>query len=226
MQTWKTHSILDVNPYVVLKQLNHGQLDTARILLGKNHRNVVEYLALSTIGDTAVVLEEYVKGKTLDQVIRFENREFSEGEILQMGIQICEGIKFFHSLTPPLIHGDIKPENIMLLDWPGENPYVKIIDGDDACIWRDVPVYEMNRGTPGFCAPEQNKGGLPDFSWDIYGLGKTLEFLYLGTEKKRHKNRINAILNKMTATEASKRFVTVSECKLELESALSTLSGY
>ena len=235
MQTWKNRSIIGANEYVVLKQMNDGQLDTVRFLLGKKHRNVVEYLDVRVIDGKAVVIEEFLKGRTLDQIIRSEQREFTEKEILKIGVDICEGLRFLHGLTPPLIHGDIKPENLMyisdtksrnMISNMDERSHIILLDADDAYIWQDAPVYAKNRGTFGFCAPEQREGKMPDFSWDMYGLGKTLEFLYLGTDNKPHKKALESIINKMTATEAIYRFVTVSECKTVLESCLFHWYGY
>jgi serine/threonine protein kinase len=46
-----------------------------------------------------------------------------ENKLLSLFLQVCEGIKYLHSFSPPIYHRDIKIENIMMI-----NDTVKLLD--------------------------------------------------------------------------------------------------
>ncbi|MCR5545927.1 MAG: protein kinase [Lachnospiraceae bacterium] len=213
----------------------------------KSYSRLVEIIEEKTILGRKVIVEEYVKGNTLDEIIRgkatpllgvargseivWKTSEFLEEEIIEIGIQLCEGIRFLHWQKTPIIHGDIKPENIMLLR---RNPIeIKLLDVDDGVELREERLLKQYRGTIGFCPPEVTKGREVCFQTDIYGIGKTLEFLLYGSRQKffemkegsrgikSHKKRLLRIIKKATAPNPNHRFVTVAEFKKELAAILS-----
>lgn len=91
-----------------------------------------------------------------------------------IAIQLLEILTYLHSLTPPVIHRDIKPQNIIrnnhgkiyLVDFGAvQDTYHNTVTGGSTVV-----------GTYGYMAPEQFKGQAV-FSTDLYGLGTTLLFL-------------------------------------------------
>ena len=71
-------------------------------------RFVAEY----TGEDMRCVLREYVPGQSLAEAAA--HRRFSEDEIIAIGGQLCDQLASLHGLDPPVIHRDIKPQNVVL----------------------------------------------------------------------------------------------------------------
>ncbi len=104
---------------------------------------------------------EYIKGNTLGELLR-EGRIFSEKEALDIAICLGRAVDFIHSRG--IVHRDIKPGNIMLI----ENKLVKLMDFGLAGIFaRDDRV---SGGTLSYAAPEA-LSGKADHRSDIYQLG-------------------------------------------------------
>ncbi len=88
-----------------------------------NHCNVVGYrdAELFPDGEGAWLAMELVQGRTLGQLLRSDGR-LPLRAALTIGAQLCDGLTQIHQV--PLVHRDIKPDNIMLTD----RGTVKIID--------------------------------------------------------------------------------------------------
>ena len=77
--------------------------------------------------DSAFLLEEYISGVTLQE--KLEDEAFlSETELTNLVKQLCEALLVLHSAIPPIIHRDVKPENIIIT----ANNSIKLIDFDAA----------------------------------------------------------------------------------------------
>ena len=64
-------------------------------------------------GDEVYTVMEYIDGHDIKRLVEME-KNFSEDEIVKCGIQLCEAAGELHSKRPPIIHGDIKPANVMI----------------------------------------------------------------------------------------------------------------
>jgi eukaryotic-like serine/threonine-protein kinase len=104
---------------------------------------------------------------------------FSEPELRQIAKQILEILEYIQSFTPPIIHRDIKPQNLLY----NETGMIYLVDFGAV---RDT--YHMTLtggstvvGTYGYMAPEQFRGQAL-LATDLYGLGATLLYLASGEE--------------------------------------------
>src|SRR5206468_7968022 len=87
--------------------------------------------------------------------------------------QICEGLREAHAQG--IIHGDLKPENIML-DETGD---VKIMDFGIARVASTTTTTALS-GTPAYMSPEQAEGRPIDMRSDIYSLGLLMYEVFTG----------------------------------------------
>lgn len=164
---------------VAIKRLHNAfgvapddKLREARNLASLQHPNIVTvYDFLEENGDILVVME-LLEGRTLDQIAA--NAPLLGGDFAEMMRQILEGLVAAHALG--MIHRDIKPGNLMILDLPSGAFQVKILDFGLACMAAGPTVPTVDEegcvtGSVFYMPPEQLEGGLMDARSDLYSLG-------------------------------------------------------
>jgi tetratricopeptide (TPR) repeat protein/predicted Ser/Thr protein kinase len=167
--------------FVAIKRMsphaNSTEADRKRLLKeaqrssALNHPNVgAVYDVVEHAGELWVVME-YIEGETLRHRLQ---RPISTDEFFAIAIQCCEGLQAAHEKG--IIHGDIKPENIMIT--PGNR--VKILDfGVARRAWSTNPndatksmeTMTATGGTPAYMAPEVLLQQPDDGRSDIFSLG-------------------------------------------------------
>lgn len=126
--------------------------------------------------ETAYIIMEYVRGKTLKDYLR-EQGPMTPSQVLHMMRPVMEGLKKVHA--EGLVHRDISPDNIMLLP----DGRVKLLDFGAV---RDVEGENAMRSTqailkPGFAPIEQYKSRGELGPWtDIYALCGTMYYCMTG----------------------------------------------
>ncbi|MBM6953387.1 serine/threonine protein kinase [Enorma phocaeensis] len=123
-----------------------------------------------------VVVLEYVPGETLDGYVA---REGASTELAARVMpRLCEAVAELHGSTPPVIHRDIKPQNIVV------SPHaVTLIDLGIARRHRaDARADTVRLGTRAYAPPEQFGFGQTDVRSDVYALGMVLWFCLTGKE--------------------------------------------
>jgi eukaryotic-like serine/threonine-protein kinase len=136
-----------------------------------NHPNVGAVYDVVEHGGELWLVMEYVEGETLRRRLK---RPISTDEFFTIATQCCEGLQAAHEKG--IIHGDIKPENIMIT--PGNR--VKILDfGVARRAWSSKPddatksmeTMKAAGGTPAYMAPEVLLQKPDDGRSDIFSLG-------------------------------------------------------
>lgn len=113
---------------------------------------------------------EYLQGKNLKELLKHHG-PWQEKQVLSWARELCTVLEYLHSRKPPIIHGDIKPENLMLT----REGRLYLVDlGSAAKGYRTD--FRQCTGTKGYAAPEQYRGELYPAS-DLYAFGKTMEQL-------------------------------------------------
>lgn len=117
-------------------------------------------------GKIHYIVMEYIKGKTLKEVIN-EKGKLSTEETVNYSIQIAEALS--HAHKNHIIHRDIKPHNIMVTD----DNRVKVTDFGIARAVTSSTITTTSNvlGSVHYFSPEQARGGYTDEKSDIYSLG-------------------------------------------------------
>src|ERR1700756_4615309 len=173
---------------VALKVINSAYLQNetarqrflreARAAAGLRHPNVASVFNLGTDQNNYFYVMEFVEGETLEAVVKRKGR-LEPIEALNITLQVARALAA--AAKQRLVHRDLKPTNLMLVDQEGEQ-IVKVIDFGLAKVARDSGEDSAALtvagfvGTPHFASPEQIEEGEVDIRSDIYSLGVTLYF--------------------------------------------------
>ncbi len=164
----------------------------ARALARLSHPNIVQIHEVNTLGDGRVFLAmEYVRGRTLREVLAARPPEAGHAEVLELFMQAGRGLEAVHASK--LIHRDFKPDNVMV----GDDGRVRVMDfglvrtarGDepepggvtvaDSPLDVDLTGLGTIVGTPAYMAPEQSDGAVVDVRADVFSFCASLyEALY------------------------------------------------
>lgn len=137
----------------------------ARILASLNHPNVAHVYSLGVHKEQPYIVMELLVGGRMDKL--FRERAMDEAKALDIAIDVTEGLIATHEKE--LVHGDVKPSNILL----DETGTAKLVDFGMVRLGGDVSS-EGLAGTPYYISPEQAQNQKIDFRSDIYSLGATL----------------------------------------------------
>jgi serine/threonine-protein kinase len=139
------------------------------------HPNVVEVLDQGQLPDgTIYLVMELLKGDSLAHRLRRDG-PFSPHELTPIAIELAGALEAIHAAG--VIHRDLKPENVFLVATPEGGTRPKILDFGIARVeWAEtrITVNGVPMGTPGYMAPEQERGGEVDARADIFAFGAML----------------------------------------------------
>lgn len=114
---------------------------------------------------------EFLDGPSLHQWVERKGA-VSEAKAIDWAIQIAEVLAYLHQRTPPLIHRDLKPQNLIV----GKDGLHLI----DFGLAREGGGVSGREGSVSFTAPEQFQADhRPEPSCDIYSLGAILYYLLM-----------------------------------------------
>jgi serine/threonine-protein kinase len=151
----------------------------ARLLASLSHPHlprVTDNFIEGRSGKQYLVME-YIEGSDLGQLL-LQQGPLPEDQVRLWFDQVLDAVAYLHTNKPnPIIHRDIKPDNLRLL--PG-GKMVKLVDFGIAKIGAKSRTANVARGiTPGYSPPEQYGSGTDTYS-DVYALGATLYNLLTG----------------------------------------------
>ena len=133
-----------------------------------NHPNIIHVYEVSEYQGRPFLAMEYVDGRSLAGYA--SDRELEIAEILELGIQVCEGLNEAHETG--VTHRDIKPSNVLV----DSNGRAKIVDFGLAAVAGADRVTRTGTtlGTIGYMSPEQVQGREADHRSDLFSLGVIL----------------------------------------------------
>ena len=188
------------------------------ILETLDHKGLPKHIVTYENEDTIVTVREYIEGIPLGRMAK--EKDLSEQEIVQICIQLCDILAYLHHREEPVIHRDIKPQNIIVRP----DGSVALIDFDIARVYRSGNDADtMFFGTVAYAPPEQYGYSQTDCRTDIYSLGIVLRWLLTGSTKENQNIRVYRplakIIRKCTAFSPKERYSDVSQVKKELLAA-------
>jgi eukaryotic-like serine/threonine-protein kinase len=148
----------------------------ARACASINHPNVVTIHGVDDPGETPFIVMELIQGETLrDRIHRQPKLDLLD--ILRISSQVAQGLAAAHAQG--IIHRDVKPGNIMLLD----SVRVKIADFGLARVATEnveLTSRGVAVGTPAYMSPEQVRGEELDARSDLFAMGCVMYAMYAG----------------------------------------------
>ena len=132
-----------------------------------NHPNIVKVYDVSVSENLQYIVMEYVDGMTLREYLNERGGKLTSRETVHFISQILKALD--HAHRNGVVHRDIKPQNIMLLD----NGQLRMMDFGIARISRAENQLTGGKamGSVHYISPEQAKGDETDFTSDIYSVG-------------------------------------------------------
>jgi tRNA A-37 threonylcarbamoyl transferase component Bud32 len=193
----------------------------ARILRQLDHPQIVKLVDYFVEDHRAYLVLEHIDGKSLQKIVE-EKGPLPEGEVVSLAKQMCKILEHLHGLSPPVVHRDFTPDNLIL----SSNGVLKLIDFNVA-QQQESTTSGTVVGKQAYLPPEQFRG-MPTSQSDIYSMGATLHFLLTGQEPEpisvSHPKRVNAsvsekmnsLVEHSTAIDCSKRYEKIEHLERDL----------
>lgn len=96
----------------------------ANSLVKARHAAVPDVSDYFTEEDRSYLVMEYIQGDDLSKMLKKRGKPFEFEEVLPWLNQLLEALDYLHHLNPPIIHRDIKPQNLKLNSWQ----QIKLLD--------------------------------------------------------------------------------------------------
>lgn len=157
-----------------------------------NHPNIVEMYDVGEDDGKYFIVMEYVEGKTLKSLIK-RRGALTLPEVIDIMLQLTSGIAHAHDSY--IIHRDIKPQNVLIL----EDGTVKITDFGIAMALNSNELTQTNSvmGSVHYLPPEQANGTGATIKSDIYSLGILMFELLTGKIPFKGDNAVEIAIKQM-----------------------------
>lgn len=188
-----------------------GEADVYRRLQSVKCPHLPRVYETAERGGETLVLEEYVHGDSLHELLR--GASFTPRETRSVAMELCRALWVLHGFGA--VHRDVKPENVLL-----RPEGAVLIDFDASRVVKPEAENDTRiLGTLGYAAPEQFGFSQSDGRTDIYSLGVLMNVMLTGAHPSRvpARGRLGRVIQKCTMTAPEKRYPDI----LHLMEALS-----
>ncbi len=172
LKTIRLDQILEENEADDLKERLVREAKAAGQL---SHPNIVTIYDVGTEGNIQYIAMEFLRGNTLESLVN-AGLNWDYKTLSKVMVQICDALDFAHEHG--VVHRDVKPANIMILD----GNKVKVMDFGIARVDKSASMTQTGTalGTPNYISPEQLKGQTVDRRSDIFSLSVVFYELLTG----------------------------------------------
>ena len=192
----------------------------AALLQKLSYPAIPRYIAQYENETMLCVVRDYVAGLPLNEYA--SDAHPTPAQVVAIASQICDILAYLHSLTPPVIHRDIKPQNIII----DANDNAWLIDFGisreyDPASAKDTRYF----GTVDFAPPEQYGFSQTDNRTDIFSLGVLIGWLLTGESQPRKampkldSPRLQKIVKTCTELTPDRRYSSAAQVKKALHRA-------
>jgi serine/threonine protein kinase len=223
----------------------------AHLLYKLRHPAIARVIDHFTEGPGQFLVMDYVEGEDLLGMLQRQGRAFTVDQVLKWADQLLDALHYLHRMNPPIIHRDIKPQNLKL----SNSGQIILLDfglakGFAGQISRVTTSGSIFGFTPTYASMEQIQGTGTDERSDLYSFGITLYHLLTNTippdalhrasakvaeqpDPLRPVNEVNssistelaAVLQKAVELNPSKRFANATEMRAALHKASAALDN-
>ena len=182
-----------------------SSLDAYHKLQSIRCENLPEIFDVLEMDDGQIVLEEYIDGITVAQVMETGKYRFAGVKKVLLGV--CDALTVLHTLG--IIHRDVKPDNVMI----EKSGRVVLIDLNASRLESSANKDTVIMGTVGYASPEQLGLSQTDARTDIYAAGVLYNVLLTGQHPSvtLASGKPRRIIRKCTAVNPSERYQTAAE---------------
>lgn len=129
------------------------------------HPNIAQVYSYGISNGMPYIAMELVAGGSLDGLMKHHGKDIEVPRVMKICEQVAQALRC--AADQGLVHGDVKPENILL----DANGNAKLVDFGLAAMQKDT---EEIWGTPYYIAPEKCRRQPVDYRADMYSLGGTI----------------------------------------------------
>lgn len=167
----------------------------ARLLANLRHPALPKVLDHFSEGTGLFLVMEFIPGDDLGVMLERRERPFAPDEVQGFADQLLNALEYLHGLDPPVLHRDIKPQNLKLIS----QSHIVLLDFGLA----KGTAGQMTRGgsesllgySPNYSPLEQMQGTGTDERSDLYSLGASLYHLLTNVKPPDALSRATAIVN-------------------------------
>ncbi len=210
----------------------------AQILQRLHHPNIPQFVDFFSIAGQPYLAMEMIYGQTLTQYVQTYGK-VSIGRAISWILEVCHTLSYLHSLSPPILHRNLRPNNLILRTKRQSNHEIAVMDvGAARVVGLEADTHlELES----YAAPEQQDGYATAAS-DLYALGPILVHLltgqlpnrfyrYIGEEFRLSLDFIpdshaalRTVLTTVTNPKPEQRYSSAKELATALQQALSSIS--
>jgi hypothetical protein len=227
------------------ENLSHAFKREAQMLAGMRHPALPRVIDYFTDEKGQFLVMEFFRGPDLGQLIDDQGMQFSVEQVLAWGDQLLDALNYLHTQNPPIIHRDIKPQNLK----PTQDGGIVLLDfglakGSASLQTHLTSARSIVGYTPQYAPPEQIDATGTDERSDLYSLAATLYRMLTGhvptpalerLRKQAYEKtetllpahtlnshvppRVSAVLAKAMELDPRKRYATAAEMREALKFA-------
>ncbi len=192
-------------------------LREAVLMKGLQHPCIPEIYDIEEQKNGFSIIEEYIPGESLTSYFLTHYPETEE--IIMFCSQLCGLLEYLHGRKPPVLHLDIKPDNLIV-----RQDRLYLIDFGSARQTEPGFVSGELTGTPGYAAPECYRGEAEARS-DLFAVGRLLEFMLSHSAERRGKKarvqrkRLLRVMRRAQRARPEERYFSAAAMKRALLAA-------